>query len=89
MTVGEKIRALRKEQKMTQNRLGNLLGIDGTRISQYEIGQRNPKIETLSRIADALGVPVSQLLPDDVQLTKGPVQKKFNNSIMKRFLEVK
>ena len=89
MTVGEKIRTLRKKQKMTQKRLGNLLGMDGTRISQYENGKRNPKIDTLSRIADALGVATAQLLPDDAQLTIGPVQKQFNKSIMKRFSEVK
>ena len=89
LTVGEKIRAVRKERKMTQKRLGNILGMDTTRISQYETGQRNPKIETLSKIADALGVSVAELLPDEMQFTKGPVQKKFNNSIMNRFLEVK
>ena len=89
MTVGEKIREARKKLGLTQNALARRLGIPYQGISQYERGTRNPKLETLNRIADSLGVPLSQLLPDDVQPAKGPIQKEFNRAIMKRFMEVK
>lgn len=72
MTVGDKIRILRKEQKMTQKELGEACGIAESTIRRYELDKLNPKYETRKKIADALGVHVSQLLPDDAQLTKVP-----------------
>lgn len=60
MTVGEKIRDIRVEKGMTQKELGEALGVSVQTISAYESGRRRPKVETLSRFADALGVPYSE-----------------------------
>ena len=38
------------------------MGMSQQQIAQYENGNRMPKIETLQKIADALGVPVTELL---------------------------
>lgn len=70
MTVGEKIRTLRNDQKITQKELGEACGIAESTIRRYELGKLNPKYETRKKIADALGVPVFQLLPDDAPHTK-------------------
>lgn len=59
MTVGEKIRDIRVEKGMTQKELGEALGVSVQTISAYESGRRRPKVETLSRFADALDVPYS------------------------------
>lgn len=61
MTIGENLRKIRKEKKLTQKQLGKLCGINEVQIRQYELGKANPKIETVSRIAKALDVPVSVL----------------------------
>lgn len=61
MTVGERIRYSRKSAKMTQKVLGDLLGVSAQMIAQYESGKRQPKIQQLQRIADALGVHVYEL----------------------------
>lgn len=74
MTTGEKIRSIRKEKGLTQKALGELLGVTQATVGQYETNANPPKIETLQRIADALGVPVSYLIgevkncPRDVSL---------------------
>lgn len=57
MTVGQRIRQARKEAKLTQTELGAKIGVSGSMIGQYENGLRNPKCDTLSRIATALGIP--------------------------------
>ena len=62
MTTGQRIKAARKNAKMTQKELGQKLGISFQSIAQWENNLRNPKIETLQRIADALGVSVDYLL---------------------------
>lgn len=58
MTVGENIRKLRKERGLTQKRLGEMCGIKEANIRKYELDKANPKIETIERIAQALGVPI-------------------------------
>ena len=61
MTVGEKIKLVRQQKKISQQKLGNMLGVSQAMIAQYEKGDRNPKIETLQRIAIALEVPITSL----------------------------
>lgn len=65
MTVGEKIRSVRKEKGLSQKELAEKLGVSQSNYSQYEVCKRNAKIETLERIADALEVPVGRLIPFD------------------------
>lgn len=66
MTLGENIRAFRKKRKLTQAALGAMLDPSMTQqqIAQYEAGTRNPKVETIKKIADALDTPMENLLPD-------------------------
>lgn len=67
MTVGEKIKRIRKEKGLTQKELGTRLGnISQQQIGQWETGKANPKIETLQRIADALNVALFEFLDDDL-----------------------
>lgn len=65
MTVGEKIRSIRKEHGYTQKQLAEKIGFPPQRIGQYETGVRNPRIETLLKIAHALEVPITALLDSD------------------------
>lgn len=46
---------------MTQKELGEACGIDAANIRKYESGRQNAKIETLEKIADALGVGIGKL----------------------------
>ena len=65
MTTGEKIRMIRKAKGLTQKALGEALGVTQATIQQLESGKRNPKFNTLQRIADALNVPVEELISLD------------------------
>lgn len=64
MTTGQRIQQARKKAKLTQAELGARLGVSGSMIGQYENDFRNPKTETLQRIATALGLTSHyELLP--------------------------
>lgn len=63
MTIGEKIKQERKKAGYTQKELGKKLGISQVRVAQYENGIRNPKIETVKKIAEALNVEIIDLMP--------------------------
>ena len=61
MTVGEKIRKIRKEKGLTQKKLIQLSNINEVQIRQYELGKANPKIETIEKIANALETTTDEL----------------------------
>lgn len=62
MGIGENIKKKRKEAGLTQHELSARLGVSPAMISQYESGARNPKRETLIKIANALDVTEQELL---------------------------
>ncbi len=62
--IGKKIVALRKKQKMTQEDLAGAAEIDRSFLSEIENGHKNLSVETLKKIADALGIKPSKLLDD-------------------------
>lgn len=64
LTKGEIIRSLRKEKGLTQAELADKLKVSYVVISQLENNKRNPKYETLRRIAAALGVSVDEFYKD-------------------------
>lgn len=65
MTVGEKIRAARKEKGLSQKDLAEKTGLSIATIQGYEQGKYKPKIENVQKIANALEVPVGRLIPFD------------------------
>ena len=68
MTTGEKIRQLRKQLGMTQEELGNLIGVQKAAINKYETGVVvNLKKSTIAALSNALHVsPVELLSPNDL-----------------------
>ena len=59
-----KLRELRKERNETLAEMGKRLGIASNTLSQYENGERNPKLDTLVHICKAYGVSLATLAPD-------------------------
>lgn len=62
--VGSKIRQLRASKygpRLTQEELSEKAEISVSFLSMIERGERAPHLETLSRIADALEVPLEEL----------------------------
>ena len=61
MNIGENIKKYRKEKKLTQAQLSELCGVPVISLGRYERGERNPNIETLTKIATVLQVPIDIL----------------------------
>ena len=59
-----KIQILRKKNGLSQAELARRAGISEISIRKYESGDRTPKIQTLSKIAEALHVPLYELYDD-------------------------
>lgn len=58
MIVGERIRALREEKKLTRGDLQERTGLQRTYIWRVENGYTVPAIETLEKFARGLDVPI-------------------------------
>ena len=65
MTTGQRIKAARKKAGLTQKELGERMGQSFQSIAQWENDLRNPKLETLQRIANALEVSIYELIDGD------------------------
>ncbi len=61
MVIGEKLRALREERKMSQGDIEKSTGVLRCYISRIENGHTIPSLETLERFAAALDVPLYKL----------------------------
>lgn len=58
--VGENIRRVRNDKKISINKLSKLSGVALGFLSDIENGKTNPSIPTLTKIAKVLDVPVSE-----------------------------
>jgi transcriptional regulator with XRE-family HTH domain len=56
------LRAARRRAGLSQERLSALARLHRTEISLLERGERDPKLSTVCRLADALGVPAATLV---------------------------
>lgn len=65
MTIGQRIKTVREQAGITQAALGEKIGVSGVAIMRYEKGTRQPRLEQLDAIADALNVSPFYLLGDE------------------------
>jgi transcriptional regulator with XRE-family HTH domain len=61
---GQRVKELRERLDWSQEKLSERANLDTTYISGIERGQRNPGLNTLQRLARALGVTLPALLSD-------------------------
>ncbi|MER5601533.1 helix-turn-helix transcriptional regulator [Streptomyces sp. NPDC002265] len=59
--VGERIRAVRLDVNLTQEEVMLRSGIDRASVVRIEQGQQAPTLDTLIKLAAALGVPLADL----------------------------
>jgi transcriptional regulator with XRE-family HTH domain len=60
--IGDRIRAARFHSNLTQEKLAELAGMDRQAINRIEQGHQSPLVDNLIRIADALAVPLADLV---------------------------
>ena len=67
MELGKRIRKIRKRQGRTLEAIAKRCGCTRSLLSKIETGAANPPVATLTKIAGALGVPVSVFMEDSGQ----------------------
>lgn len=64
MTFGEKLTNLRKQKGMSQDDLANIIGVSRQSISKWELGECEPSIVSIRKIAEIFKVSIDYLLSD-------------------------
>jgi transcriptional regulator with XRE-family HTH domain len=60
--IGDQIRAARKKAELTQESLAEKAGMDRQAVNRIEQGRASPLLDNLIRIADALDIPLAELV---------------------------
>lgn len=81
---GDLIKREREAAGLTQEQLGEKIGVTGVTIMRYEKNQREPRLEQLDKIAEALGVSLSRLMGiDDRHRIDASAVSKATEAILK------
>lgn len=81
MTLGERIKLIRQQKKLSQQELGEKAGIHQKNISKYEKDDVAPSALTLKAIADILEVTTDYLLGNDAAVIK-------DTALLKQFKDI-
>jgi transcriptional regulator with XRE-family HTH domain len=80
MIIGDRLRGLREEKKLSQGDIEKRTGLFRCYISRVENGHTVPSIETLEKMARALEIPMYQLFYDGAEPPKLPTLAKRKSS---------
>jgi len=80
MIIGERLRVLREQKKMSQGDIEKRTGLLRCYLSRVENGHTVPAIETLEKLARALEMPLYQLLYDGEQPPVAEVPAEWTES---------
>ncbi|WP_034869437.1 helix-turn-helix domain-containing protein [Clostridium lundense] len=89
MNIGDKIKKLRNDKKLTQKQLAIAAGISEISIRKYENGERFPKYETIQSIADALETSAEHLMSINNSFSielLAAIQKAYGNNFCDGFI---
>ena len=62
MTIGKNVKRLRQNKGITQEQLGEMLGISSQAVSKWENGSALPDITVLPKLADYFGISIDELM---------------------------
>jgi transcriptional regulator with XRE-family HTH domain len=81
MIIGERLRTLREQQKLSQGDIQKRTGLLRSYISRVENGHTVPSVETLEKMSRALGVPIYQLFYEGENAPVLPKHRQIKASL--------
>ena len=78
--IGKFLARLRKEQGLTQEQLGDRLGVTNKTVSRWENGNYLPPVEMLQQLSDLYGITINEILSGD-RLTLEAYREKAEENI--------
>lgn len=79
--LGLRIKELREQNKFTQDKLAELVGIDPKHLSRIENGRNYPSFETLEKILENLNVSYEEVFKFQHFINKEELIQKINSKM--------
>lgn len=79
MMIGMRLREIREDKKLSQGDIERLSGLKRCYVSRVENGHTVPAVETLEKMARALGVPIYRLFYEGNEPPMPPVKSGNEN----------
>ncbi len=71
--LGQNVRRMRKDRRLSQEKLSELAEVSQQQISKVERGSQNVTLQSIAKLAKAFGVSeLTLLLPPDIEVRKKP-----------------
>ena len=70
--TGSRVRELRERLGASTRALGECAGVHPSHLARIERGEANPRLDTLARLASALGTSIADLVRDERTVPTGP-----------------
>ena len=86
MTIGDKIKELRKENNWSQDDLAEKINSEKSHISKYETGKLIPSPAIILKLAEVFNVSSDYLLTD--KQVKTPFKHKYDESFLAKLEEI-
>ena len=78
MDLKTKISQARKQANLSQQALGDIIGVSDKAVSAYEVGRSSPPIKVLEKISTATNKPLSYFIQNSPQATPDIIMEKLN-----------
>jgi len=86
--LGTKLKKLRKEKNLTQEKLSTKLDLSPRYIGKIEAGMLKPSMETYRKLADFFQVPVEYLVSESEEANSLATIPIRNKTLLEYFMEV-
>jgi transcriptional regulator with XRE-family HTH domain len=78
LELNQKIVQARRQARLSQQALGNMVGVSDKAISAYEVGRSSPPIKVLKKISQATNQPLSFFLQPDELVVADLIMAKLD-----------
>jgi transcriptional regulator with XRE-family HTH domain len=75
-TIGEAIRKLREQKRMSQKEVAAAIEVDPTQYNRIELGKSLPTLKTIAKIAKALNVSIDKLINEEQDFEEVDIKDK-------------
>ena len=73
--IGQRVRVLRTREQLTQEQLGQMVGLNRVQICTLELGEGNVTLGNLDKVLDGFGLTIENMFDDGAAAgPKGAVQ---------------
>ena len=82
MNIGQQIAKYRKEKRLTQEQLGEAVGVTSRTVSKWEVGLSSPGVDLIPSISSALGISLDQLFGTEPQTKPKDVAETVKEAVI-------